>query len=136
MNSKQPQKSKAQLIVEKSEGQLWGRVKIRGNLIYDYASSLASLEKKLKELILDFENVEITEFEVSYDLTSFFEDHKYLNISEIATKAGISLVLMRQYSSGAKFPSEERVKQIENAIKEIGKALTKVRLHKPVKEYA
>ena len=43
---------------------------------------------------------------------------------------------MRQYSSGLKFPSEERVKEIESAIREIGKELSKIKLHKRDREYA
>jgi hypothetical protein len=37
---------------------------------------------------------------------------------------------MSHYASGIKFPSEERVKEIEAAIREIGKELSKVKLHK------
>jgi hypothetical protein len=129
-------RGRPQLIVEKADGELWGRVKINGNLIVDTATSLETLKKKMKNLIADFEDIEVDEFEVSYDLTSFFEQHPYLNISEIANKASISQTMMRQYTSGNKFPSEERVQAIENAIREIGKELTRVRLHKSKREYA
>jgi predicted DNA-binding transcriptional regulator AlpA len=127
---------KALLIVEKGDGELWGRVTIKGNLIVDSAKNLESLKKKIKSLALDFENVEINDFEVNYDLTSFFEQYPFLNVSEIAKKAGISPAMMLHYTSGTKFPSEERVKQIESAIKEIGKELTKVKLHKAQKQPA
>lgn len=128
--------SKISLIVEKADGELWGRVRVKGNLIVDSAASLAALKKQLKKLILDFEEVEVEDFEISYDLTSFFEQYPYINISEVAAKAGIDYAMMRQYSSGKKYPSEVRIKKIEQAIHEIGKELSKVKLHKPVKEYA
>ena len=61
---------------------------------------------------------------------AFFETYSYLNISDIAKVAGINPGLMRQYSSGNKFPSKERVKEIEKAVKKIGRELTQVNLHK------
>jgi transcriptional regulator with XRE-family HTH domain len=136
MEQKATKKTKTQLIVEKSDGELWGRIKIKGDLIADSAPTLSSLQKQLKQLALDFEGVEITEFEVSYDLTSFFTQYSFLNISDVAKKAGVSAGLMRQYASGTKYPSEERVKEIESAIHLIGKELLKVKLHKPQKALA
>jgi hypothetical protein len=124
------------LIVEKSDGELWGRVKLKGNLIIDSASSLEVLKKKMKGLIYDFEDLEVDNFNISYDLTSFFEQHPFISISEIANKSGINYGLMRQYSIGYKFPSSERVKKIEMAIRGIGKELTKIKLHKPDKAVA
>lgn len=38
---------------------------------------------------------------------------------------------MRQYATGIKFPSEERVKQIQEAIRTIGKELAKIKIVKP-----
>ncbi|MGV3527326.1 MAG: helix-turn-helix domain-containing protein [Flavisolibacter sp.] len=125
----------AHLRLEKADGELWGRVKVKGNLIVEQASSLDALKKKIKQLVFDFENVEIEDFKLSYDLTAFFESHNYLNISDIAKKAGISPTLMRQYASGIKFPSEDRVMKIEQAIHGIGRELTRVRLHKSRREY-
>lgn len=87
-------------------------------------------------MILDFENVEVEDFEISYDLTSFFEQYSFINVSELGAKAGISAGMMRQYASGLKFPSEDRVLQIKNAVREIGKELSKVKLHKPKREHA
>ncbi len=127
-------KATIHLIVEKSNGELWGRVKVKGNLITDSANNLDALKKQLKGLILDYENVKVEGFEVSYDLTSVFEQYSYLNISEVAAKASISSGMMRQYASGNKYPSYERVKDIESAIREIGKELSKINLHKSVKE--
>ena len=136
MNTQTRRYPKTSLIVEKGDGELWGRVKIKGNLIVDSASSFEALKRKIKKLIFDFEGVEVEDFEVSYDLTSFFEQYSFLNISDIAKKAGISPGLMRQYTAGLKFPSSERVKQIEQTIHQIGKDLTKVKLHKLQKDNA
>ncbi len=134
MDQSKTNKAKTPLIVERSDGELWGRVKVKGNLITDSANNLDALKKQLKALILNYENVKVEDFEVSYDLTSVFEQYSYLNISEVAAKAGISAGMMRQYASGNKYPSRERVRDIESAIREIGKELSKVNLHKSVKE--
>ena len=117
--------------MERTAGDLWGRVFINNNLIIDSAKSLDALKRSLQLLILTIENIsfEDADFEVCYDLTSFFEENP-LNISDVASKAGISAGLMRQYASGAKFPSVDRLREIEAAIRQIGKELSKVRLHK------
>jgi hypothetical protein len=127
---------KQQLIVEKTDNEFWGRIKVNNNLIVDSAPSLDSLKNKLKEAAFEIENAKIENFDVSYDLTSFFEQYSFLNISDLAKRSGISPILMRQYTSGNKFPSEDRVREIEEAIRNIGKELAKVRLHKSQREYA
>ena len=124
------------LIVEMTKDEFWGRVDIKNNLIVDSASTLETLKKKIKKAINEIENIEVENFEVSFDLTSFFEQYSFLNISDIAKRTNISSLMMRQYSSGLKFPSEERVKEIESAIREIGKELSKIKLHKRDREYA
>ncbi len=125
-----------ELVVERSDGELWGRVEVNKNLITDFAPTLDTLIKKMKAAIYNIENVEIENFEISYDLTSFFEQYSFLDISDIATRSGINASLMRQYASGVKYPSAERVQQIEDAIRKIGKDLSKVRLHHRTKQYA
>lgn len=126
---------KTQLIVERSGSKLFGRVTVNDNLIIDHAESMPALKKGLKKLILEFEEVAVEEFAVVYDLTAFFASHP-LNTGDVARKAGISPALMRQYASGLKFPSAERLKQIEKAIHEIGRELAKVRLNRPQRAYA
>ncbi len=123
-----------QLIVEHTKGQFWGRVEVKDNLIVDSASSLISLKKKMIRLVKDFEEIEVDDFEVIYDLTTFFKTFSFLNISHVAEKAGINPGLMRQYVSGVKYPSSGRVLQILAVIKSIVKELSKVKLH--AREYA
>ena len=124
------------LVVERSGDEFWGRITINGTLITDSAPSIESLKKKIKKLAKESEGIEVANFDLSYDLTSFFEQHPGLSISEIARFADINPGLMRQYASGIKYPSEERVKVIETAIREYGKELSKIKLHKPEKQRA
>jgi len=130
MNNSNKRTARIPLIVEKSGKDLWGRITVGDALIVDFASTLETLKKKLAKLVKDDFSIEVSGFDISYDLTSFFEQYSYLSISDIARKTGINPALMRHYASGIKFPSEERVKEIESAIREIGRELSKVRLHK------
>jgi len=118
------------LIIEMTDVDYWGRVDINNNLIIESSTTIDGLKKKIKKAAERIEKIYIDSFDISYDLTAFFEQYCYLNISNIAKRANISPLLMRQYSAGIKFPSEKRVKEIEVAIKEIGRELSKVKLHK------
>lgn len=120
--------NKLQLVLEKEGSKLWGRVSVDGNLVFDSATTLQALEKKLRKALKDFENLEETEFEYAYDLTVFFEQFSFLNQSKIAELAGINPGLIRQYSSGHKQPSKEQVGKIENAIHTLASKLKSVQL--------
>ncbi len=119
---------KLQLILEKEGSKLWGRVSVDGNLVFDSATTLQALEKKLKKTLKDFEGLEEIQFEYAYDLTVFFEQFNFLNQSKIAELAGINPSLIRQYSSGHKQPSKEQVGKIESAIRELAGKLKAVQL--------
>jgi hypothetical protein len=124
------QKPIFKLIVEKNDNLFWGRIDVNNNLIIEYASSLDALKKQMKKAIIKIEQIHVEDFDVTYDLTAFFEEYSFLNISDIGKRASINPALMRQYAAGIKFPSAERVKRIEDAIRSIGKELARVRLHK------
>jgi len=49
-----------------------------------------------------------------------------LNISELARRIGISPTLMRHYACNVKQPSPERIKQIKEALHEVGRELIAV----------
>jgi hypothetical protein len=119
---------KLQLILEKEDGRLWGRVMVNDNLIVAPAASLQALEKKIKKLIRDFEGLDEVQFEYAYDLTVFFEQFNFLNQSKIAELAGINPGLIRQYSSGNKQPSKEQVGKIQNAIQVMAGKLKGIQL--------
>jgi len=116
------------LILEKEGGKLWGRVSVGDNLIIDSATTLLTLERKIKKVLKDFEGLTDVEFDYAYDLTVFFERFSFLNQSRIAELAGINPGLIRQYSSGHKQPSKEQVGKIENAIRKIATQLKSVQL--------
>ena len=55
-----------------------------------------------------------------------FISHPELNASAVARRVGISQSLFAQYISGIKRPSNERMDQILNTIRTIGKELTEI----------
>ena len=95
------------LTVEKSQGELWGRVNYEDNLIVDAASKLDGLERKMKKQLKDFHDVDSKDvvFKIQYDLAALFEQFSYLKISAIAEKAGLNAALLRQYVTGIKHAS-------------------------------
>ena len=54
----------------------------------------------------------IVEFVYKYDLHSFFNYFSFLNVTEIAKRAGINPSLMRQYNSGIKNAGEKTYERL------------------------
>jgi hypothetical protein len=102
-----------QLTLEKTDGKLWGRVTVDGNIVFDSASSVTALKKKLKKALKDFQGLEDVQFDYAYDLTTFFAEFSFLDQSKIAELAGINPGLIRQYSSGHKQPSKKRLEKLK-----------------------
>ena len=63
------------------------------------------------------------EFHYQYDLQSFFEYFSFLNVSDIAKRAGINPSLMRQYTSGVKAAGEKTYARLSDCIDRITKDL-------------
>jgi hypothetical protein len=119
---------KLQMILEKENGSLWGRVSYNKELFVDSAATLPVLEKKLKKVLQNFHELDSIEFEYAYDLTVFFETFNFLNQSKIAALSGINPGLLRQYASGVKHPSREQANKIQSAIRELAGKLRSVKI--------
>jgi hypothetical protein len=121
------EKIKIELIVEKSEDSLWGRVNYKDNLIVEHADTLNDLEISLKILLHDFEdvNIEDIEFDIQYDVYALFEQFDFLNISKVAKHAYINPGLLRQYASGVKHPSLMQAKKIEETLHRLAAQMQK-----------
>lgn len=120
---------KIPLIIEKGrENEFWGRVEYQENLLSDFANSIADLEKKMKGLLWDFEEVspESIEFEHQFDISALFQRFDFLKISNVAEHAGMNPALLRQYVSGAKSPSLDQAKKIENTLHQLASEMQKV----------
>lgn len=66
-------------------------------------------------------------FVYRYDIASFLNHYKLINMSCLADIAGINHSLMRQYKKG-QYISEKRVKKIQDAIHSIGRELAEIEL--------
>jgi hypothetical protein len=121
-------KNRLTLIIERDNGKCWGRATVKDNLLIVSATSLPTLERKMKKLLQEVEGLNDVQFDYAYDLTVFFEQYDFLNQSKIAAIAGLHPSLLRQYSTGHKLPSWEQVQKIEQAIRTLGKSMQTVRL--------
>ncbi len=116
------------LIIEKGDGELWGRTEYKDHLMVESAATVEAIEKTLKKLLQKQCDLDHVEFEIRYDLQTFFEQHDYLKVSSIAKYAGLNPGLVRQYSSGVKHPSAEQAKKIELTIHKLATELQSVSL--------
>ncbi len=119
------------LIIERSQGELWGRIHYEDDLIIDSARTLDGLEKKMKKLLKELHNADpkTVVFDYQYDLTALFEKFNYLKISAIAEKSDLNATLLRQYVTGIKHPSAKQAKKVEDAIHKIGKELSNIAVY-------
>ncbi len=122
-----------QLIIESPISQdktsgFWGRLTYDDNLLVDQADSVEVLQQSMRQLLLDFHDLSEVEFELCYDLHSFFDHYGYLKISKIADYAGMNPSLLRHYKAQTKFPSAEQVRRIEAAVHQLASELQQVHL--------
>lgn len=127
------------IILEKGDHELWGRVQAPGFLHTTVGASIEEVTANLRDLIADYldhegreaaewQGVSINDitFNYEYDLTALFEVFQSIKINAVADLSGINQSLMRQYATGKKRPSERQAKKIENAIHQLGQRLTQV----------
>ena len=119
-----------ELVIEKADGQIWGRVNYEDNLLADAAGSISELELQLKKLLNEHHQVDPhrVSFYHTFDLQAFFDQYSFLKISDIANLSGINADLVRQYVSGVKNPSAKQVKKIEATVHRLGKQMQELKL--------
>lgn len=92
------------------------------NAVEDYKRMLS---EKGEGIPIKLENID---FEYKYDIASFFECFKFINVSTFAKYAGINSSLMRQYKQRIAFASESQKAKIEKAIHKAGRELMTIHL--------
>lgn len=119
------------LIIEKADKGFLGRIKFRKDLIVAEGATTNDLENKISNLLRKTSslNEEGLIFKHRYDLSALFEKFDFLKISNVAKMAGINESLLRQYVTGNKHASLAQAKKIENALRNIGKGLSKIQIH-------
>lgn len=93
-----------------------------------------TVNESVKDLLLSRQEaiecgVDVPELEMTfkYDLWAFFDKYP-VNASLVAKQIGINPSLMRQYISGSKKPSQKRVEEIQEGIRQIGQQLAEISL--------
>lgn len=124
-------KIKLEMIVERGEGNLTGRVTYNDNLIIENANNVIELEEKLKILLFEFENVNPAQilFEHYFDVFALFQQFDFLNIGKVAERAGINAGLLRQYVSQVKYPSAKQAQKIEDTIHNLAAEMSKASVY-------
>jgi hypothetical protein len=124
-------KLKLDLIIERGQHDLAGRVTYKNSLIVDEAGNVHDLEEKLKLLLFEFEDVEpeTVVFEYFYDVYALFQEFDFLNIGKVAQRAGINAGLMRQYASQVKYPSATQARKIEDTIHQLAEDMSKALIY-------
>lgn len=124
------------IVVEKAnDGYFWCRTaeEINGNtMLSGCGKTVADAKRDLlecyKEAKADAEEsgevFEDVEFTYTFDLVSFFNYFSFLNVTDIAKRAGINPSLMRQYASGLKNAGEKTYNRLAECISNITKELT------------
>ena len=63
------------------------------------------------------------EFVYKYDIASFFNEFKWINISALAKVLGMNKSLLYQYKKGNTYISHQQMKRIEKGVHELGRKL-------------
>ncbi len=99
------------------------------------AEAKTDFENSVREIIQfcqedgvqDPDDLKNVTFVYKYDMPSFLNYYKYLNVTQFARYAGINPSLMRQYKQG-QGASEKQIARIQDAIHRIGRELSSVKL--------
>lgn len=124
-------KLEVEMIIERDQSNLTGRITYNDNLIIENADTVRELEEKLKVLLFDFEEVHADDvvFNHVYDVFALFHQFDFLNIGKVAQRAGINAGLLRQYASQVKYPSAKQALKIEDTIHKLAAEMSKVSVY-------
>lgn len=105
----------------------------QGKTVDEAKVALFDAVKDYKEMYLSQgvalpDELQDIEFEYKYDIASFFECFRWINVTQFAKRAGINDSLMRQYKKRLAFASEEQCSKIQVTINTLTNELSAVRL--------
>lgn len=92
--------------------------------------------QELNEMVLEAVNLcfedhgfiyTIEEIRFEYDLESFFEFYKVINVKALSDRIGMNQSLLSQYTNGIKKPSAKQVNRILQGVQQIGRELAEAR---------
>lgn len=109
--------------------------KFDGFALYGYGDSVSETKEDLLELYEEIKEINKEqgietpelEFEFRYDIASFFEYFKMLNMSEVARMSGINESQMRRYKTRKINASQKTYDKLYNCVQNIGRELLDVK---------
>lgn len=132
---------KLELVIEKENNHLWGRVDGKGFMPTGQGTTQRELVENVKDSIRDYQqhegksdklwakvDVDSLQFDLCYDLEAFFEEFDFLNLSAIAKKAKMNRSLLNQYATGVKHASIDQARKIQTVIRSLAREMLKVEL--------
>lgn len=69
----------------------------------------------------------INEIEFTYDLASFFDFYKVLNVSALSKRLNMPQSLLSQYINGIKKPSTTQTQRILKGVQQVGRELAEIK---------
>jgi len=128
LNVKKP-KIKLTVIKEDSGYTAFGQWKERG--LVTSGENWPELQEMIIEMVnLVFEDLgfiyDINEIQLEFELESFFDFYKVINVKALSDRIGMNQSLLAQYIKGIKKPSVTQTKRILSGVQQIGKELSEV----------
>lgn len=125
-------KPKIKITVTKENTGYSANTLVNGNFIATEAETFEELKANILEAVnLTFEDegfiYAIDEIQFEYDLESFFDFYKVINVKALSERIGMNQSLLAQYIKGIKKPSALQTKRILQGVQQIGRELSEVR---------
>jgi len=120
------------MIITKEDSGYSANATISKTFIATEAESFEELQQKILEAVnFTFEEqghlYSQEEILYQYDLRSFFDFYKVINIKALSERIGMNQSLLSQYISGIKKPSTAQTRRILQGVQQIGRELSEVR---------
>lgn len=94
----------------------------------DFELSVREALQEAKERGEDIPSIEEITITYKYDIRSLFSYFDFINVSKLASYAGINESKMRQYKAGSSFPGSKTTAKIEKALHKIGEEFISLQL--------
>ena len=125
-------KPKIKITITKEDTGYSANTLVNGNFIATEAETFEELKANVLEAVnLSFNEkgfiYAIEEIGFEYDLESFFDFYKVINVKALSERIGMNQSLLAQYIKGIKKPSTTQTKRILQGVQQIGRELAEAR---------
>ena len=113
----------------------WCHLELKNYFGYEGVLNGDTAEEAKNDLLVAYEEIKelnkeegkktpVLEFSFKYDIASFFDYYKMLNVTEVARRVGINPSLMRRYRSGISHASQKQYDKLRDYIHRLGAELS------------